>query len=123
LDTATKNLAPRAAAKVCEDITAHFESSVEHHQLEGMGLEEARVLAVRELGDAASSAKGFERVYLTRNELAAARLSKMRAKKFSGTTLIYTIAILSYFVFPPENLKEIELTTGQNSNSAAPHVI
>jgi hypothetical protein len=68
LDAATQNLAPRAAAKVRDDITAHVESSVEHHQLEGMDEVGARALAIQELGDAHVSAQEFERAYLTTSE-------------------------------------------------------
>jgi hypothetical protein len=97
LDIATKNLAPRAAAKVHEDITAHVESSVEHHQLEGMNSEEARALAVRELGNAISSAKKFESVYLTRTELTRVTRDREWARSF-GWIAVAFLAILVYFI-------------------------
>lgn len=47
LEVATKKLAPEAAEQVRAEITAHIESAVSQHQLEGMTDELALELAVK----------------------------------------------------------------------------
>ena len=68
LETATRNLAPRAVTQISNEITAHVQSAVAQHQLEGMGEEVALELAVRELGSAKVAARGYGRVHLTVSE-------------------------------------------------------
>ncbi len=69
LATATENLAPKAVVKVREDISMHVETAVNRYQLERHSELEALELAVKDLGDANISTRGFEKAYLTISEL------------------------------------------------------
>jgi hypothetical protein len=68
IKTATENLVPKAAVKVCEDISMHVETAVNRYQLEHHSELEALELAVNDLGDAKIAARGFEKTYLTLQE-------------------------------------------------------
>lgn len=71
LETATRNLAPRAVTQISNEITAHVHSAVAQHQLEGMSAELALELAVKELGSAKAAARGYRRAHLTVGEFRA----------------------------------------------------
>lgn len=65
LEVATKKLAPEAAEQVRAEITAHIDSAISQHQLEGMTDELALELAVKQLGSAEDAARDLARVHLT----------------------------------------------------------
>jgi hypothetical protein len=71
LETATRNLAPRAVTQISNEITAHLQSAAAQHRLEGMGEDAALELAVRELGSAKAAARGYRRAHLTIGEFKA----------------------------------------------------
>jgi cation transport ATPase len=96
LEVATKNLAPRAAVKVREDITEHVELSMEHHVAQGMDELEARVLAVKELGEAKHSKQQFEKAYLTQEELGKAEKEKEHAVKSGWFALVFLAILILY---------------------------
>jgi hypothetical protein len=78
--TATENLAPKAVQKVREDITMHVETAVNRYQLERHGELEALEMAVKDLGDAKIAARGFEKAYLTKNDLENFSYDQKQAK-------------------------------------------
>ena len=71
LETATRNLSPRAVTQVSLEITAHVQTAAARHQLVGMSVDAALELAVTELGSAHAAARGYRRAHLTMGEFNA----------------------------------------------------
>jgi hypothetical protein len=92
LETARANLAPRARELVREQITEHFQNASHRYQVEGKGEVEARELAIKDLGDAKAAARGFEKAYLTQEELESFVNLKKDAAKFNN--LIIALSML-----------------------------
>jgi hypothetical protein len=89
LETARKNLAPRAKEIVREQITEHFAAALDQYLLEGKSLLEAQALALADLGSASVAAKKFEQAYLTNKQLK----SLIAAKESSGRNVLPILAV------------------------------
>ena len=68
LSKATKNLAPQAVSSIKKEITDHFQTSLERYEKRGISRSDAKILVLRDLGDAEKSAVKFNHVYLTIKE-------------------------------------------------------
>jgi hypothetical protein len=68
LDTATGALCDEARAHIAVEIRAHYADLVEAHIAEGMTLDDARLKALEDLGDAEVAARRFRKQHLTKKE-------------------------------------------------------
>jgi VIT1/CCC1 family predicted Fe2+/Mn2+ transporter len=66
---ATINLTPTAISSITREITDHYQTSLEKYEARGISSIEAEGLAVRDLGSPKVAARGFEREYLTKNQV------------------------------------------------------
>jgi hypothetical protein len=79
LETARKNLSPKARIRVREQILEHYNAALESYLQSGKTLESALALALADLGSAKDAAKKFEQVHLTNKEMTALLKAKTRA--------------------------------------------
>jgi uncharacterized membrane protein len=94
LETARLNLAPRARELVLEQITDHFETAKHRYQLEGQAEQQAEKYALRDLGDAKKAARGFEKAYLTDEEV-----NSWKKYKESMSSILVVMALLAKLIF------------------------
>ncbi len=66
---ATKNLIPTAIASITKEITDHYQTSLEKYEARGISSIEAESLALQDLGLPKVAARGFEREYLTKDQV------------------------------------------------------
>jgi hypothetical protein len=100
--TASENLVPKAAEKVREDISMHVGTAINRYQLERRSELEALELAVKDLGNAKVAARGFEKTYLTVQELAKFSNEKDSAHIYTWYGiffLFYTILLIFMYIF------------------------
>ena len=98
LEVATGKLAPDAGSQVRAEITAHIESAVSQHRLEGMTDELALELAVKQLGSAEDAARDLARVHLTVIEVSSFNRASLlvNALRLLGVLALLTAMILSF---------------------------
>jgi hypothetical protein len=68
LHTATSALCDQARARIAAEIRAHYTDLVEAHIAEGMTLDDARLKALEDLGDAEVAARRFRKQHLTKKD-------------------------------------------------------